>query len=113
MEPPPSSVPVVLAATDFSTTAEAALGWAVELARQQGARVELVHAVTLPPSMPGYVPTGGLDFEAAERRLKETAAGLREKGVEIDTYLAPGTPSQVIVDRAEKVSAKAIVIGTR
>ncbi len=118
MEPNPSTVPVVLAATDFSATATAALDWAVELARQQGARVELVHAVTLPPSMPGYVPTGGLDFEAdvrraAEQRLKETAAGLREKGVEIDTYLAPGTPSQVIVDRAEKVSAKAIVIGTR
>jgi nucleotide-binding universal stress UspA family protein len=118
MEPQPSSVPVVLAATDFSQTAAAALDWAVELARQQGARVELVHAVTVPPSMPGYVPTAGLDFEAdvrrgAEQRLAETAAALREKGVEVAAHLAAGTPSQVIVNRAEAVSALAIVIGTR
>ncbi len=118
MEPQPSSVPVVLAATDFSATADAALDWAVELARQQGARVELIHAVTVPPSMPGFTPSTGLDFEAdlrrgAETRLAETASRLREKGAEVAAFLAPGTPSQVIVDRAEKVSAKAIVIGTR
>ncbi|HEV8578299.1 MAG TPA: universal stress protein [Thermoanaerobaculia bacterium] len=115
---PASTSPVVLAATDFSQTAAAALDWAVELARQQGARVELVHAVTVPPSMPGYVPTTGLDFEAdvrqaAVNRLKETAAVLAEKGTEVATYLAPGTPSQVIVERAGKISALAIVIGTR
>jgi len=118
MEPQPSSVPVVLAATDFSATADAALDWAVELARQQGARVELIHAVTVPPSMPGFTPSTGLDFEAdlrrgAETRLAETASRVREKGAEVAAFLAPGTPSQVIVDRAEKVSAKAIVIGTR
>jgi len=118
MEPRPSPVPVVLAATDFSETATAALDWAVELARQQRARVELVHAVTVPPSMPGYTPTAGLDFQdevqrSAEARLKETATALREKGTEAATFLAPGTPSQVIVDRAAAVSAMAIVIGTR
>lgn len=119
MEPQSASVsPVVLAATDFSPTAAAALDWAVELARQQGARVELVHAVTVPPSMPGYVPTTGIDFEtdvrrAALDRLQQAAAALAEKGTEIATYLAPGTPSQVIVGRAEKLSALAIVIGTR
>jgi len=118
MEPQLSPAPVILAATDFSPTAAAALDWAVELARQQGARVELVHAVTMPLSMPGYVPTTSLDFEAevrgaAEARLAETAAGWREKGTEVATHLAPGTPSQVIVDRAAAVSALAIVIGTR
>ena len=121
MEPPPSlasTSPVVLAATDFSPTAAAAVDWAVELARQQGARVELVHAVTVPPSMPGYLPTAGLDFEAdvrrgAETRLAATVAALREKGTDVSTFLAPGTPSQVILDRAGAVSALAVVIGTR
>jgi nucleotide-binding universal stress UspA family protein len=118
MEPQPPSVPVVLAATDFSATADAALDWAVELARQQGARVELVHAVTVPSSMPGFAPTTGLDFEAdlrrgAEARLAETASRVREKGIEVAVFLALGTPSQVIVERAEKVTAKAVVIGTR
>jgi nucleotide-binding universal stress UspA family protein len=115
---PPLSVPVVLAATDFSATAASALDWAIELARQQGARVELIHAVTVPPSMPGYVPTAGLDFEAdvrraAEARLAEAAVAARERGVEVATFLSPGTPSQVIIGRAEAVSAIAIVIGTR
>ncbi len=116
MDPQPS--PTILAATDFSDTANAAMDWAVELARQQGGRVELVHAVTVPPSVPGYVPTAGADFEAevrraAEARLAETVAGLRERGVETSTFLGPGTPSQVILERAAATRAAAVVIGTR
>lgn len=114
----PGSAPVIVAATDFSDTAAAALDWAVELARQQGGRVELVHAVTVPPSVPGFVPHASIDFEAevmqaAEGRLAETAAALRDRGVQVATFLAPGTPSQVIVDRADAAAATAIVIGTR
>lgn len=108
----------VLAATDFSDTAAAALDWATELARQLGTRLELVHAVTTPPSMPGYVPTSGLDFtadvrRAAEGKLQELAVSLRQAGTEAGAYLDAGTPSQVIVDRAEAVAASAIVLGTR
>jgi nucleotide-binding universal stress UspA family protein len=108
----------VLAATDFSETAAVAVEWATELARQQGTRLELVHAVTTPPSMPGYVPTSGLDFtadvrRAAEGRLQELVASLRQAGTEVGAYLDAGMPSQVIVDRAEAVAASAIVLGTR
>jgi nucleotide-binding universal stress UspA family protein len=110
--------PVILAATDFSATASSAIDWAVELAKSQGARLELVHAVTIPPSVPGYIPASNLDFsgavrEAAEGRLAEAAAALREKGVEVSTFLDSGTPSQVVSHRAEAVGARAIVIGTR
>lgn len=108
----------VLAATDFSETAAVALDWATELARQLGTRLELVHAVTTPPSMPGYVPTSGLDFtadvrRAAEGKLQELVASLRQAGTETGAYLDAGTPSQVIVGRAESVAASAIVLGTR
>ena len=120
MEPQthPVDTPVILVATDFSATAAAALDWAVELADLQRARIELVHAVTVPPSIPGYTPVVELDFQtevrrAAEARLAEAVATQREKGVGIATYLAPGTPSQVVVDRAEAVGAAAVVIGTR
>ncbi|MFY9821733.1 MAG: universal stress protein [Thermoanaerobaculia bacterium] len=113
-----SPMPVILAATDFSETANSALGWAAELARQQGARLELIHAVTIPPSMPGYIPPTSLDFsdelrKAAESRLAEAAAALAGKGVTVSTFLDIGTPSQVIVQRAEALTARAIVIGTR
>jgi nucleotide-binding universal stress UspA family protein len=119
-EPPPA--PRVLAGTDFSPNAAVAVDWAVELARQQGARVELVHAVTIPPVLLEYVGSGAIapspvfDEEvrnAARGRLEQEAATWREKGIEIDTWLGVGTPSMVICDRAAETSALAIVIGTR
>jgi nucleotide-binding universal stress UspA family protein len=108
----------VLAATDFSDTAAVAVEWATELARQLGSRLELVHAVTTPPSMPGYVPTSGLDFtadvrRAAEERLQGLVASLRQAGTEAGAYIDAGTPSQVIADRAGEVTASAVVLGTR
>ena len=119
MEPQTTpKTPVILVGTDFSETAAAALDWAVELARQQGAAVELVHAVTVPPSIPGYTPSPGIDFQeelerAAEARLAENARALGDRGVGIATHLLPGTPSQVILGRAEEIGAAAIVLGTR
>lgn len=120
--PESATDPRILVGTDFSLTAAVAVEWAVELARQQGARVELVHAVTAPPFVPDYVSPGtvgpGPVFDeevrrAALIRLDKEAAALHEKGVEVDTWLALGTPSTVIRDRAEAISALAIVIGTR
>jgi nucleotide-binding universal stress UspA family protein len=108
--------------TDFSSTAAVAVDWAVELARQQGARVELVHAVTVPPSVPEYVSPSAIapgpvfDQEvrrAALGRLDKEAASLRERGIEVDTWLALGTPSMVICDRAAESGVLAIVVGTR
>lgn len=117
MEPGTSTRPVILAATDFSETAEAALEWASELARLQGARLELIHAVTVPPSLPGFVPPGPVFDEevraAALSRLGEAAVRLREAGGEVSTHLGIGTPSQVILSRAEELPAAAIVMGTR
>lgn len=118
MDTAPVPAPVILAATDFSATASSAIDWAVELAKSQGARLELVHAVTIPPSVPGYIPASNLDFsaavrEAAEGRLAEATAALRGKGIEVSAFLDSGTPSQVIAHRAGTVAARAIVIGTR
>lgn len=117
MEPGTSSRPVILAATDFSATAEAALEWASELARLLEARLELIHAVTVPPSLPGFVPPGPIFDEevraAALARLGEAAVRLREAGGEVSTHLGIGTPSQVILSRAEDLPATAIVMGTR
>lgn len=117
---PGTSHPVILAATDFSETAEAALDWAAELARLQGARLELIHAVTLPPVMSGFVAPGPLFDEevraAALARLGETAIRLRQSGgtgAEVATHLAMGMPSQVILHRAGELPAAAIVMGTR
>jgi nucleotide-binding universal stress UspA family protein len=120
---PQTRKPVILAATDFSATASAALDWAIELAHGQGASVELVHAVAVPTTIPALNPFGETEFlegvtQAAQDRLAEAAAayGGKEiggKGIEILTFLEAGVPSQVILDRAEAISPLAIVVGTR
>lgn len=125
MKPSPTgaaSAPRILVGTDFSPTATAALDWAVQLARQQNAHVELIHAFTVPPSVPEYVspsaiaPAPIFDEEvrrAARSRLEKEAASLRVQGIEVDIWLGVGTPSQVICDRAAETSSLAIVVGTR
>jgi len=113
----PPRPPVILVGTDFSDTAAVALDWAAELARQQGARIELVHAVTIPPSGPDFV-TPGPQFseevrQAAMDRLGKAAEVLRQQGIAVDTHLAVGTPSQVILERADATAPEVVAVGTR
>jgi len=114
--------PVIIVGTDFSATAAAAVDWAAELARQQGARIELVHAVTMPlsptpSSAPGFVSPGDqLSAEiqqGARDRLGEAAEALRQRGIAVDTHLGLGTPAQVILERAEATAAELVTVGTR
>ncbi|HEX2164365.1 MAG TPA: universal stress protein [Thermoanaerobaculia bacterium] len=117
--PQPSGAPLarIVAATDFSPTAEAALDWALDLAGRHGARLTLLHALTLPAPLPDYVPPGG-DFGdelqgVARRKLEETAARLGERGVEVAVELSLGVPSQTIVAFAQDSGADLVVVGTR
>lgn len=110
--------PRILVGTDFSETASVALDWAGTLAAQNGARLELVHAITLPPSMPEFTPLAGPDFtlelqSAARLRLDDAVASLKDRVSELDTLLVPGNPSSVLLDRAEESGASLIVVGTR
>lgn len=108
----------VLVATDFSATAEAAVAWAVEVAKPHGAAVRLVHALTLPTPVPGYVVADGGEFgqelrQAAQLRLDGAAEKLAESGVAVDTDLRMGIPSQTILTAAEEYVPDLLVIGTR
>jgi nucleotide-binding universal stress UspA family protein len=107
----------VVAATDFSETAGAALDWAAEVARAHGARIELVHALTL-PAPPSDLVTPATDFQeeverGARERLERAAQELRAGGVEVGSHLATGLPSQVILAHAEQLAADLLVLGTR
>ncbi|HMB53004.1 MAG TPA: universal stress protein [Thermoanaerobaculia bacterium] len=107
----------VLAATDFSPTAEAAVDQAIHVARQHGATLRLVHVLTLPAPLPDYVPAGS-DFgreihRIAAGKLDETAERARAAGVEVDLEVPIGVPSQVVVREAEDHDVGLVVIGTR
>ena len=113
----PPQPPVILVATDFSDTAAVAVDWAAELARQQEARIELVHAVTVPASMPGFVPVGPQFSEQVEQaaldRLSQAATALTGQGIKVGTWLGLGSPSQVILERADQIAPELIAVGTR
>lgn len=107
----------IVAATDFSETADAALGWAVDIARQHGARIHLVHALTLPAPLPDYIPAGS-DFgeelhKGALGKLEAVAETVRQAGVEVELEIPVGVPSQSILRFAEESGADLIVLGTR
>jgi nucleotide-binding universal stress UspA family protein len=107
----------ILAATDFSDTADVALAWAAALARQHGASLTLVPALTLPAPLPDYLPSGA-DFgqemhQIAVRKLEETADRVRAAGLEVDLEVPIGVPSQAICRLAEEADAGLVVIGTR
>jgi nucleotide-binding universal stress UspA family protein len=115
--PTASTLTRIVATTDFSDTADVALEWAMALARQHGASLCLVHALTLPAPLPDYVPSG-TDFgeemhQIALRKLEETAARVRAAGIAVDLEVPIGVPSQSIIRVAEEEHADLLVLGTR
>lgn len=107
----------LLVATDFSETAEAAADWAVEIATGRGHRIHLMHVLTLPPPRPHYAPAPA-DLQnalrdAATQQLATEAKRLSGRGVEVETILEVGVPSQTLVRVAEELDPALLVIGTR
>ncbi|MBW2272092.1 MAG: universal stress protein [Deltaproteobacteria bacterium] len=110
----------IVAATDFSPTAELALERAKELAREHGARVVLAHAITLQPFAAGGPELGTLpsDFEyqvreASVKRLENLAEAIRGEGIDVETKVHSGLPAGMANSVAAEVDADLMVIGTR
>ncbi len=107
----------VLVATDFSKTARAGVDWAIEVARDHGARIRLVHGLLLASRMTDYVPAPP-DFTealqaAAAARLEEVCDRVRNAGIEVSSDLRLGLPSQAILEAVKEEKADLLVIGTR
>jgi nucleotide-binding universal stress UspA family protein len=109
----------ILVATDFSTHSDAALAYAIGLAKRVGAKLDLLHAyhVALPIGMPNQVavpPQFWTDVRnAAERRLQEELQKPKAEGVECEAHVTPLPPAPAIADTAEEIGADLIVLGTR
>lgn len=114
----------LLAATDFSRAAEAALRRAALLARSQGASLEILHVV--PHTLAGDTWQLLADWwrsrltdDGAERarrlaaeRLAATAARLSaEPGLAVRTHCAEGRPPAEIAARAAALGARAVAVG--
>jgi nucleotide-binding universal stress UspA family protein len=107
----------ILVAVDFSDSSEAALAYAVELAKPLGARLVVMHSYELP--VYGF-PDGALvaSVEVATRIMEGAQTGLegmveRYKGeAQLDTMVRQGVPWEEVRAVAEEVDAEMVVIGT-
>jgi len=105
----------IIWATDGSEAAERALPTAIELAKDSGAKLIVVHA---DEHMAGR--GGGYSMLADEEdlraRFRAKVAELGDAGVDADLRIMTGTntdPADLVAEAARKIGADLIVVGTR
>jgi len=108
----------ILVPVDFSDPSEAALDYAVALAKPLGAKVTVVHSYEIPVV---GLPEGAmvLTADVAERILTASQAALdatlerrKDAGVVLVGLLKNGDPRDVVPATAKEVGADLIVMGT-
>ena len=109
----------IIVPVDFSPESRAALDQAVEIAKQSGGNLHLVHAyqiiVPTPPMMGAGIPADLMETvrTAAGQQLAEWVEQMESAGVTAQGHLSPASPSVAIEALADEVSADLIVMGTR
>lgn len=110
----------ILHPSDFSPASRPALAQAIDLAKRDGARLTLVHVMTLPVPIvaEGYVsPTVWADLERqmrghAQKEMGKLITRARQAGVRATSVLLEGLPADRIVRAARRLKADLIVMGT-
>lgn len=114
-----SRVRTLLVAVDFSDHSRVALDWALDLARDLGAKVHVIHAYAIPTtaamSYGVALPEGLWERvrEAADQRLAEVLERVRGAGLAGESHLVESSPADAISDTAQSIGADLIVMGTR
>lgn len=108
----------ILVAVDGSACADNAFGSAAELAKKFGSKLYAI-CVVHTPSMPSVdretvrALEGQLQIEARLMLSRYYTLARSKYGIEIETILAQGYPSRVIVDTAKAKDVDLIVVGSR
>ena len=111
---PELKVKRILFATDFLQSSRLALDYAVAFARHFKATIVMLHAVELPYT--------AREAETATRRpsisrrqlmdrLEAVAAGVRCRGIVVETFLEDGVPNEVILRAIDSHEADLLVMG--
>ena len=118
---PGAEMTSLLAPLDGSDLAESVLPYVERLALSMSLRVTLVKALRLDNSSSAYLEGMAyatdaniqLDVEQeSSEYLGEIAAGLREKGVQVDTRVILGTPASAIADYSHEIDCDVIAMAT-
>ena len=104
----------ILFATDFSTAAEAALPFAIQIAQRYGAKVYGVHVNGFDGYTGGLPNTWAAMAEAAEKETKEDAERLDEqlKGIEHEVVISEGEIWEVMSNLIKQKEIDLVVLGT-
>ncbi len=109
----------ILVPVDFSGGSDAAVEYALVLARESEAKIQLLHSY---PVSPGVATPYGpalpdAVFESirggAERKLADAKERLEREGVTVAAHLTAEPPSFAIAEAAEELGVDCIVMGTR
>jgi len=108
----------VLVPVDLSKSSVSALDWAISLAREVGAEIDLVHCYAISPLVSIYGAHFPESYDAALRRaasggLSDLAHRVAGQGVTVRECLVRGDPSESIVEQVRLLGADLIVMGTR
>ena len=117
----------IVAGTDGSSTATAAVQRAAELARLTGARLHVVSAYRTPETVAAMAVAGAAaggvaaDVAVLSRELHDEAEEILDRTLvrqvvgdaSVDRHVRPGNPAEVLVSVADEVNADLIVVGNR
>jgi len=108
----------ILVPTDFGEPSEAALDYAIDLARANGGQIVLLHAYEMPViGMPDGALLAAGDIvsrmaDGAEIGLDRQLASRGAAGVPLRKMLKQGPPHAMINEAVEEVGADLVVVGT-
>ena len=112
-------IETILHATDFSRHGVHGFRYAITLCKCFHAKMVILHAITLPATIPAD-PTGGVALtepfdeleEESKARLEEMLAQVKQHGIEAEALLVEGAPHKKTIQEAERIGADLIVVGT-
>jgi nucleotide-binding universal stress UspA family protein len=112
----------IVVGTDGSQTASEAVRQAVELAKNIGAKIQLVSAYEPVPASrlreekrdaPEDLQWMVNPREEVDHTLSEAADIVKEAGVDVESFARQGDPADAILDVAEETDADLIVVGNK
>ena len=108
----------ILVPTDFSEYADYALDYAIELAQALQARLTVLYVFHLSSLALGEAPPTVLDDTLtametkAQQQTQMALTRVQNSGLQGDSVIVEGIPSQMIIETAESKDVDLIVIGT-
>ena len=108
----------ILVPTDFSLPGEEALRLAVALAREHGARLQLLYVVPIHYAVGDYdvmdyAVLAAEQKEEGQKQLDKLSKKLKARGISVKTQIRHGRPAVEINEAAAEIEADLIVISTR